>query len=221
MGRCAVSSSFDKLRMRTDLRYPVLRAFLRHLCLRTLLRYLILSLSKDEVRALVDKGQLTLRQRREVRLDHRRRHVGQRRRLPFRRVVLVDQQRANAFEEIMALHEALDHAEFHAHAVFEIQLGAVRISRSDTFMLVGDLVRSVARVFCAHVAAIGGERRDESPRPCRRQSSGRCARARRERRVAGSVPRSADGGVGASRVSSAACNAGSFADGTKCVASPA
>src|SRR5271169_624595 len=54
-------------------------------------------------------------------LDRRWRDVCERGRIPFRRVVLVDDDRTHAFEEIVALHAELADAVFHRHRGLEIE----------------------------------------------------------------------------------------------------
>ena len=58
-------------------------------------------------------------ERREMALDLGIRHLGERGRLPARRVVLVDDHRAHAFIEIMAMNDARHYAEFGLHARVE------------------------------------------------------------------------------------------------------
>src|SRR5215213_3165641 len=66
-----------------------------------------------------------VRDRLEVRLDHLARHALDGRRVPFRLLVLVDQERAHALEEIMiGPHAVLRHAVLDGHRVLEGSVGA-------------------------------------------------------------------------------------------------
>src|SRR6478735_7242627 len=66
-----------------------------------------------------------VRQRLEMILDHRPRHRPDRRRVPLGLLVLVDQQRPHALEEIMVRpHAGLRHAVLDGHRILERAVGA-------------------------------------------------------------------------------------------------
>ena len=90
----------------------------------------------------------------EMALDFLSAHLGERRRLPARRVVLVDDHGAHALVEIVAMDDARHYAEFGAHARFEIPSSLPRRTcASAIFRLSGDLARMVAAVLPAHSAS--------------------------------------------------------------------
>src|SRR5512138_3488910 len=71
------------------------------------------------------KAEIARAERAEVVLDHRRRHLGERRRRPLRLVVLVDQQGSDALIEVLAGHEGLAQAVLLDHGLVEVERRAL------------------------------------------------------------------------------------------------